>query len=66
MKDEKFILKVLGLNVMVKHTGNTFFINQINGIKELVDYLTVRIQKGERNGFVPYNNFECSFRWSVE
>ena len=66
MKKETFTIKVLNSNISIKHSGNKYFREQKNGMSDLKSYLSEAIQKGEKKGFVPYNNFECSFNWEVK
>lgn len=65
MKKEVLTLKVLNWNVTVEHSGNKYFREQEDGMAELQSYLSDAVLKGERKGFVPYDNFECSFNWEV-
>ena len=66
MKKEVLTLKILNWNVTVEHSGNKYFREQETGMTELQSYLSDAVMKGERKGFVPYDNFECSFNWEVK
>lgn len=64
---EDLDLTINGLTVIVHHEGLKYFKDQKRGIKEVEDYIRGRMtQHKETDGFVPYNNFECSFQWRME
>ena len=64
---EKFAISVADQNVLITHDGYNCLCNkdgkQITELKEVIKF---SIEKdGNSDGFIPYNNFECSIKWSV-
>ena len=63
---EVLVLVINGVSVTVRHEGLKYFKDQKRGVKEVEDYIQGRMTiHKETDGFVPYNNFECSFRWQL-
>ena len=63
---EKFAINVADQTVLITHDGYKFLCNQEDGIKEVTEAIKFSIEKdGNSDGFMPYNNFECSVKWEV-
>ena len=63
---EKFAINVADQTVLITHDGYKFLCNQEDGIKEVTEAIKFSIEKnGNSDGFMPYNNFECSVKWEI-
>lgn len=63
---EKFAINVADQTVMITHDGYKFLCNQEDAQKEIKEAIKFSIEKdGNSDGFMPYNNFECSVKWEV-
>ena len=63
---EKFAISVADQTVLITHDGYKFLCNQEDAQKEIKEAIKFSIEKdGNSDGFMPYNNFECSVKWEV-
>ena len=63
---EKFAINVADQTVLITHDGYKFLCNQEDAQKEIKEAIKFSIEKdGNTDGFMPYNNFECSVKWEV-
>ena len=63
---EKFELTLKDHKIEVIHKGFKLLKNQKNGLKDLKECIEQSIIVDENiEGFIPYNNFECSINWKI-
>lgn len=63
---EKFAISVADQTVLITHDGYKFLCNQEDAQKEIKEAIKFSIEKdGNSDGFMPYNNFECSVKWEI-
>ena len=63
---ETFAINVAGKTVLINHDGYKFLCDQEDGIKEVTEAIKFSIEKDENSdGFMPYDNFECSVKWEI-
>ena len=65
MIDEKLEINISGKIVQVIHSGFKYLKNQDGGLNEVKTAIEEEIKLNQDNGFIPYNNFECSIKWEV-
>jgi len=63
---EKFAINVADQTILITHDGYKFLCNQEDAQKEIKEAIKFSIEKdGNSDGFMPYNNFECSIKWEI-
>ena len=63
---ETFAINVADQTVLINHDGYKFLCDQEEGIKEVKEAIKFSIEKdGNSDGFMPYDNFECSVKWEI-
>lgn len=63
---EKFAINVANQTVLITHDGYKFLCNQENAQKEIKEAIKFSIEKdGNTDGFMPYDNFDCSVKWEI-
>jgi len=63
---EDINLEINGRAISIKHQGIKSFANQSeNSRMDLEKVIRGFMNKGDSQGFIPYNNFECSIKWRV-
>lgn len=63
---EDISLEINGRAISIKHQGIKSFANQPeNSRMDLENVIQQFLSKGDSQGFIPYNNFECSVKWRV-
>ena len=66
MINEFFEIILNGHKIKIIHTGFKPLKNQKNGFKDVKDCIKESITiDGNLEGFIPYNNFECSITWEI-
>ena len=65
MINETFKITIDSQQVEVEHKGLKPFSQQENGINDLKECIQGEINDGHEDGFIPYNNFECSVNWKL-
>jgi hypothetical protein len=67
MIKETLILNILEKSIAIEHEGIKYFRNQESESRNSLEaYLLEEISKGKTEGYLPYNNFEASIRWSID
>ena len=63
---EKFTINVANQTVLITHNGYKFLRDQKNAKKEIKEAIKFSIEKdGNTDGFMPYDNFDCSVKWEI-
>jgi len=63
---EKFTINVANQTVLITHSGHKFLCDQKNAKKEIKEAIKFSIEKdGNTDGFMPYDNFDCSVKWKI-
>ena len=63
---EAFEMNIAGQRVLINHDGYKYLCDQEDGIKEVREAIKFSIEKdGNSDGFMPYDNFECSVKWEI-
>ena len=65
MINETFKITIDSQQVEVEHKGLKPFSEQENGVDDLKECIEGEINNGNEEGFIPYNNFECSVNWKL-
>ena len=65
--NEDFELSLNGKKIKVKHHCKKAFKDQNpQAIEDLKQFITSELKLNKKDGFIPYDNFECSIHWNVE
>ncbi len=64
--NETFELSLNDSNVKVEHQCKKIFKDQNpKAIEDLKQFIKNELKANKKDGFIPYDNFECSVNWSV-
>ena len=64
--NETFELSLNDSNVKVEHhCKKTFKEQNPQAIEDLKELIKEQLKANKKDGFIPYDNFECSVNWSV-
>lgn len=64
---ETFTKEIKGQTVEILNDGIAKFKDQNKeALPSLLEYLGEEIDKGERDGWLPYANFEASITWAIQ
>ena len=65
--NEDLELSLDGEKIKVKHHCKKAFKDQNpQAIEDLKQVITSELKLNKKDGFIPYDNFECSIHWNVE
>ena len=64
--NETFELSLNNCKVKVEHHCKKIFKDQKPGaIEDLKQFIKEQLKADKKDGFIPYDNFECSVKWSI-
>ena len=64
--NETFELSLNDCKVKVKHhCKKTFKDQNPKAIEDLKQFIKEQLKVNKKDGFIPYDNFECSVKWCV-
>ena len=64
--NETFELSLNDCKVKVEHHCKTTFKDQSKEAREhLIKLIGTDLKASKKEGFIPYDNFECSVKWSI-
>tara|TARA_Y100000401_G_C8267713_1_gene196671 strand:- start:322 stop:651 length:330 start_codon:yes stop_codon:yes gene_type:complete len=63
---EDFELSLNGEKIKVKHhCKKTFKDQNPQAIEDLKSHIESELKENKKDGFIPYDNFECSVHWNI-
>jgi endonuclease IV len=66
LKTETFEMTLKDKKIKVTHQGFKLFKEQEKGLDQVKECIEESIsQEEKKDGFIPYNNFECSVSWKL-
>ena len=64
--NEDFELSLNGVMVKIGHHCKKTFKNQKpKAIEDLKSHIECELKENKKDGFIPYDNFECSVHWNI-
>ena len=64
--NEDFELSLNGVKVKIGHHCKKTFKNQKpKAIEDLKSHIECELKENKKDGFIPYDNFECSVHWNI-